>query len=273
MSTRTIVYAGVLGTVVAAGLAHAQEAPREGFYTTKQQGLPSELQGQALPFAVQGQPAPAPQQAAPVPAAPSPQQPTPNQYVPSVPFGKASPDALVPAPVGPRTSVSAPVESIDAGEATVPESTVIEAEELPPAITDPTTTTTQSGAVFATEAEKGPIQGVLRGLNKVTAQTETLKLLVGGDAVRFGRLEISVGACRTSLAESQQEFAALVNVKEHRPQVAAQEASEDKTQAQEGNKSIFNGWMFASSPSLNGLEHPIYDLALVRCQAPKKSAE
>ena len=273
MGMRSSLYAGVLSTVFAAGLAHAQDAPRDGFYSTKQQGLPNELQGQALPFAVQGQPTPSPQQPIAIPSAPSPQQPTPNQYVPSVPFGKASPDALISAPVGPRTSVSAPVESIDAGEATVPETVEVEAEELPPAIADPTSTTTQSGAVFAAEAEKGPVQAVLRGLNKVTAQTETLKLLVGGDVVRFGRLEIAVGACRTSLAESQQEFAALVYVKEHRPKAAAQEAGDAKKSEKDGIKSIFSGWMFASSPSLNGLEHPIYDLALERCQTPKKAAE
>ena len=29
---------------------------------------------------------------------------------------------------------------------------------------------------------------------------------------------------------------------------------------------VFNGWMFASSPALNALEHPVYDLVLIECK-------
>jgi hypothetical protein len=188
---------------------------------------------------------------------------TPNRYQPTVPFGRASAEALAPVPVGPRTTVAAPVENIDAGEVGIADPAEVTSEDLPPAaVQDPTATTPQSGAVFAEEpVDIGPREMILRGLNKVTAQEQEIRVVVG-DTVRFGQLEITPRACRNSTPESQPESAALVEVAELPPGVDAPE---------EG-KPVFNGWMFASSPSLSGLEHPVYDVSVVGCGEAKEVA-
>ena len=91
---------------------------------------------------------------------------------------------------------------------------------------------------------------VLQGLDKVTARVTTIEANIG-DVVRFGTLEIIVRTCNKRPPEETPESAAFLDIWEVRPGEAAVGA--------------FRGWMFASSPGLNALEHPVYDVWLKDC--------
>jgi hypothetical protein len=101
------------------------------------------------------------------------------------------------------------------------------------------------GAAGAAEA------AVLQGLDKITARISTIKAPLGSP-VRFGTLEITARACDKRPPEEPPESAAYMEIRELRPGEQPQK--------------VFAGWMFASSPALSALEHPVYDLSVVDCQ-------
>lgn len=92
---------------------------------------------------------------------------------------------------------------------------------------------------------------VLQGLDKVTARVSTIEVPVGR-TVRFGTLEIIPRTCDKRPPEDPPESAAFLDIWEFRRGEAAQ--------------SLFRGWMFASSPALSALEHPVYDVWVVDCK-------
>ena len=98
---------------------------------------------------------------------------------------------------------------------------------------------------------------VLQGLDKVTARISTLEAGVG-QTVRFGSLEVTVRACRKHPPEEPPESAAFLEIREKK--------------ADEETRLLFSGWMFASSPALSALEHPVYDLWVVDCKNAKSSS-
>lgn len=212
-----------------------------GIYTTKQN---------PPPFA-----APAPQVQPPIqPPVGGAQPPLPEH----IPFGRASPDALIPVPTGPRTTTSAPIPGVDILEASEPMQGDIVANELPAAVANPAQTTPQTGSIFeGQDAAPHPVR--LRALNKVTGHA-TLMTLRPGMEEMFGNLTIHAHVCRSALEHTQPDSAALIEITEKKP--------EDTLPIP-----LFSGWMFSSSPSLTALEHPIYDISIVGCQLPKQSAK
>ncbi len=100
---------------------------------------------------------------------------------------------------------------------------------------------------------------VLQGLDKITARVSTIKVPVGA-TVTFGALQITARACDKHPPEETPESAAFLEVVENKPD--------------EPPVKRFSGWMFASSPALSGLEHPIYDLVVLDCvnDDPDRSA-
>lgn len=104
----------------------------------------------------------------------------------------------------------------------------------------------------ASAAQAEPYRtAVLQGLDKVTARVTTLRVDLG-ESVRFGTLEIIARHCDKRPAEELPESAAFLDVWEVRPGEAA--------------AGLFRGWMFASSPALNALEHPVYDVWVLGCE-------
>ena len=92
---------------------------------------------------------------------------------------------------------------------------------------------------------------VLQGLDKVTARISTLEAPIG-HPIRFGTLQITARFCRTRPPEETPEttvFLEILELKIGEPAVR-----------------VFGGWMFASSPALNALEHPVYDLRVIACK-------
>jgi len=99
----------------------------------------------------------------------------------------------------------------------------------------------------------------LRSLDKISARTSIFEAHVGS-TVRFGQVYIKVQACRKSPEFEQPESAAFLQVWE----VRAGDAG-----AEEQPEWIFSGWMFASSPGLSSMDHPIYDVWVLDCLAEK----
>ncbi len=90
----------------------------------------------------------------------------------------------------------------------------------------------------------------LQGLDKVTARTSTFTIAVGETKV-FGSLRVTLRACRENPPIEPPEAAAFLEVVENKPGEKAE--------------AVFSGWMFASSPALSAMEHPIYDVWVLSC--------
>jgi hypothetical protein len=97
---------------------------------------------------------------------------------------------------------------------------------------------------------------VLQGLDKITARVSKFEASVG-TPVQFGTLAVRVRDCEKSPPEDPPESAAFLEIDEKR-------TGETRTR-------VFSGWMFASSPALSALEHPVYDVILLDCKAASGS--
>ena len=98
---------------------------------------------------------------------------------------------------------------------------------------------------------------VLQGLDKITARISTFEAPVD-QIVRFGTFEIIARTCHKTPPEEPPERAAFLEITEVRP---------DSPSAP-----IFTGWMFASSPALSAVEHPVYDVWVIDCKSTSNSA-
>ena len=94
---------------------------------------------------------------------------------------------------------------------------------------------------------------VLRTIDKLSARTHTFDVPVE-KTVKFGNsLFIKARACRKASPLDKPESAAFLQIWERKP-------------ADEKSRWLFSGWMFASSPSLSSLDHPIYDVWVIDCK-------
>ena len=92
----------------------------------------------------------------------------------------------------------------------------------------------------------------LQLLDKITARISTTIVPVGGGA-EFGTLELRVHYCAYRPPEETPENAAFIIIYDNG-------YGDRKLQ-----QVLFSGWMFASSPAISGLEHPVYDVTLLSC--------
>jgi len=98
---------------------------------------------------------------------------------------------------------------------------------------------------------------VLQGLDKITARISTFEAPVD-QIVRFGTFEIIARTCHKTPPEEPPERAAFLEITEVRPDSPSEP--------------IFTGWMFASSPALSAVEHPVYDVWVIDCKSTSSSA-
>ncbi len=97
-----------------------------------------------------------------------------------------------------------------------------------------------------------PLQAaILQGLNKTTARVSKIEAPIGAVA-RFGTLEITARACKKKPPTEPPESTAFLEIVDVRPDSPS--------------VTIFTGWMFASSPAISALEHPVYDVWVVDCE-------
>lgn len=91
----------------------------------------------------------------------------------------------------------------------------------------------------------------LRSLDKITARTLTFDAQVGS-TIRFGDIYIKIQSCRKPPPVEKTEAAAFLQIWQ------VDKPSMD-------SRWIFSGWMFASSPALSGMDHPVYDVWVIDC--------
>ena len=96
-------------------------------------------------------------------------------------------------------------------------------------------------------------QAVLIGLDKITAKSSELTVNLN-EIKKFGPLEIKILKCEKVKVNNKIDSVAYIQVK-------------DLTKNQNEQVFIFNGWTFASDPSLSPFDHAIYDLQLVNCRS------
>lgn len=108
-----------------------------------------------------------------------------------------------------------------------------------------------SSPAFA-ERIKNPIS-IFEGLDKITGVTTSFEVPVGSEA-KFGGLIVKPSVCFTRPITEEPKTASFVEV--------------DVLEAGNQRQKIFSGWMFAESPGLNAVEHPIYDVWLTGCKDP-----
>ena len=92
----------------------------------------------------------------------------------------------------------------------------------------------------------------ITALDKITAKTSTIRLAIG-EKKFFGPLEIKALKCQLSEQDEFIDMVAYLQVKDL--------SIKDNNQV-----FLFNGWTFSSSPTLQSLDHPIYDLWITSCE-------
>lgn len=92
---------------------------------------------------------------------------------------------------------------------------------------------------------------ILRTLDRISGQVEDFEVKNGGTANR-AKLSIAVSECRYPVRAINRDAFARLTIK-------------DKTQT----TPVFEGWMIASSPALSAMEHPRYDVWVLRCLNPE----
>ena len=162
-----------------------------------------------------------------------------------------------------------------------------------------------SGATFSSAFSDGngddriPVSVTLRALDKVTAQFVDLEVPIG-EPQSYGSLTLLPRTCSTRPPEEFPETTVFLEVYATESDVAGQRARDADAAAEElepvrvedqvavlvaretadddilsiqaaideelFGSAIFRGWMFASSPSLNPMEHPTYDVWVIDCK-------
>jgi hypothetical protein len=193
---------------------------------------------------------------------PTPNRPLPGQGVPppgsvqSQPLAPPPGTTVIPQNVPPGIAVAPPQPN--QGVAVAPPG----ANPLPPGGqrqqkgVPQTPATLQPGDEVVSEPPAQKIvnkKASFSGLDKITGRIINFDEDIG-ETVQFGALRVKTDACYTRPATEAANTDAFVEV--------------DEITLQGEVKRIFSGWMFAASPGLHGVEHPIYDIWLTDCKAP-----
>jgi hypothetical protein len=97
---------------------------------------------------------------------------------------------------------------------------------------------------------------VFSGLDKISGKISTFDVPID-HSVKFGALTITPRVCYSRTASENPQTTSFVQV-------------DEMTLAKQTQR-LFSGWMFASSPGLNGIEHPVYDVWLNDCKGGKST--
>ncbi len=197
------------------------------------------------PFPPQPPPVTYPGQAPQYQPGPPPRQPSgiQAQPLPPPPGSSAAPTASQ----APRVSPPSPAQGLrNASAPAGPPPPPPTADSLKPDDTVVTETPTD-------KIENG--RAVFSGLDKITGRIISFDAAIG-ETVQFGALQVTARACYTRPPTVATNTDAFVEV--------------DEVTLQGEIKRIFTGWMFASSPGLHAVEHPIYDVWLTDCAQPKQ---
>jgi hypothetical protein len=208
-------------------------------------------------FEDQGPPRPP----ADIPGGAFPQQPPPVHYPGPAPLPAPSP---APPPSAIQTQPLPPPPGAAVAPANAPAAAIpgaIQPEPLAPPSANgspqqPAEGSPQLDDTIVTEVPTQKIdngRAVFSGLDKITGRIISFDAALG-ETVQFGALRVTTRACYTRPPTEPTNTDAFVEV--------------DEVTLQGEVKRIFTGWMFASSPGLHAVEHPIYDVWLTDCASP-----
>lgn len=114
-------------------------------------------------------------------------------------------------------------------------------------------------------------RATLRALDKITGRSTDITVKVG-EPVVYGSLKVELKACFQTPPEEVPESAAFLRIASTKPvavdTMEAAVAAGTVSTVSDENPLLFSGWMYASSPGLSALEHPVYDIWVIRCTAP-----
>jgi hypothetical protein len=234
-----IALSAALGGTLIAGFANAQPSSYFGF----------------------GESPPRPPAAVPNGAVP--QQPPPPQYPGQAPLQPGigpAPSGIQAQPLPPPPGGAPPPPGAQRARVTPPTPGAPGAGPAPPDVQPPGPVPQPDDTVI-TEMPTQKIENtraVFAGLDKITGRIISFDAAIG-ETVQFGALRVTARVCYTRPPTEATNTDAFVEV--------------DEVTLQGEIKRIFNGWMFAASPGLHGVENPIYDVWLTDCSAPTRVAE
>jgi len=111
---------------------------------------------------------------------------------------------------------------------------------------------TSIAATAQSERISNPI-AMFSGLDKITGVTTTFEVQIG-EEVRFGGFLVRPRVCYSRPPTEEPKTTSFVEV--------------DELETDETRKRVFTGWMFAESPGLSAVEHPVFDVWLTGCRDP-----
>jgi hypothetical protein len=170
------------------------------------------------------------------PQAPVAQTPRPAPAPPASELRPAQPTQVTPAIANPNPPASPPP------------SAATTVKPPPPTTTKPVEPTKRGRYAVA----------ILQALDKVTTETMRFEVPIG-QPIRYKTLIFTVRACETAAADEVAPESAAYVVVDTQPKAQAGRAAPPGRQ-------IYKGWMYASSPGLNPLQHPVYDAWLIACK-------
>ena len=193
-------------------------------------------------------------------------QPVPSQSSTPTPAPVAPPVSTPP-----PSSTPAPVQAIAPSAAPPEEAPPVKVIAPPPVIAPPVidekevTAAPPPKATVAVKPTEAAIKrarydvAVIHALDKISAESIRFEAAVGRP-VRYKNLVFTVKACERSAGDEAVEDAMAYMTVESQPRSAPGKPTPPPRQT-------FRGWMFASSPGLHPLQHPVYDAWLITCRA------
>jgi hypothetical protein len=112
---------------------------------------------------------------------------------------------------------------------------------------------------------------ILRALDKITGRSTDFEMRIGEPKV-YGSLRVDLETCFQTPPEEPPESAAFLKItsatsRQVQSMAEPRDLTEEELIASQGEDADvrFSGWMYASTPGLNALEHPVYDVWVIAC--------
>ena len=118
----------------------------------------------------------------------------------------------------------------------------------------------EDAALYRAVPDKSGVKRVLivRGLDKMTGKATTFRAPIGRP-VQYATLTITARSCHSTPPLEAPETTAFLQITDTRPGEQA--------------KPVFSGWMFASAPEINAMQHPLYDVWVIACRTNQPGQE
>lgn len=164
------------------------------------------------------------------------------------------------APQAPQAPIAPVAQSQVAREATpAPQPTAVAVDPAAKLTTTPKPLTTTPVKPQEPAKRGRSSVAIIQALDKVTTETMRFEAPIG-QPIRYKTLIFTVRACETSASDEVAPESAAYVVIDTQPKAVAGRVAPPGRQ-------VYKGWMYANSPGMNPLQHPVYDAWLIACKA------